>query len=218
MEALYARGFTNPDSVMELTKPLFQSALAGTVSYSRATDICEATSALPFTAVTLSPWPGQGFQPVNGGDLVNCIPPAHLYPLGPVDYLFEMLGATLGTAVLGNAVAGRRSLLGNLSVIPANLRLQLPLLNLALESLEALGTTGVALGAVYDTEHGSIVGIDQDNNEELLLAVSQYSTPSTAISQPGIYKTLDRCFTSPQLPYSQSLDICHSYVKGLSTC
>ena len=217
MEAMYTRGFTTPDAVMELTRSQFKFALAGTVAYPRGADIWEAASALPFMTNDLSSWPGQGFHTVNGRDLVNCIPPAHLHPLGPVEYLSEMLAATSGTAVLGDAVAGRRGPLSNLAVTPANLGMQLPLIDLVLESLEALGSSSAAIGAVYDTEHGLVASVDHNEDDDLLLTVPQHSTPSTKISQPTTYKTLDSCFTSPMLPYSKTLDVCRSYLEELCT-
>jgi hypothetical protein len=207
MEALYARGFTSPDAVMALGGPEFQAALAGTVAYNQAAGIQTAAQSLPYSTDPVVPWPGQGFQPVNGGDLVNCIPPPWLSPLGPVEYLFEMLAVTSGTTTLGSVIAARRGPIGTLLVDQANLESRVPLIDLVLESLEALGSTNVAIGAVYNT----------DGDEKSLVAVPQYSSPSLTISQSSIYQVLNTCFTSPYLPYSQALDVSRTSLEKLGT-
>ncbi|MGF6408376.1 hypothetical protein OKW37_000046 [Paraburkholderia sp. MM5482-R2] len=84
VEALYARGFTSPARINELTAAEFKQALAGTVAYDLAGDI--QTS--PASATSS----GGTFQPVNpDGALTNCIPPPCSSPLGPVAYLSGLL-------------------------------------------------------------------------------------------------------------------------------
>ncbi|WP_067836727.1 hypothetical protein [Nocardia lijiangensis] len=84
IEALYARGFTAAARIAALSRAGFRYALSGTVAYGYAIDIYEkATSEQPE-----QPWPPGPFDPVNpNGSLVDCRPPEHLSPLGPIAYL-----------------------------------------------------------------------------------------------------------------------------------
>jgi hypothetical protein len=206
MEALYSRGFTSPDAVKPLSLQQFQYALSGTVAYYRASDIWTAASG---SGGSSTPEPGQGFQPVNGGSLTNCIPPDYLSPFGPIEYLSEVLQMTSGSTILGDVVSARRGPLGNLLVTESNLKLQVPCVDSVLESLEAIGSTGTATGAVNN--------IQSPVSENLLCAVPQYSTPSTTGTEPTVYTTLKTRFTSPDLPYSQPLDVSRSYLCFIGT-
>jgi hypothetical protein len=88
IEALWARGFTNAASIKDLSLDDFKEALAGSIAYDYA------------DAIKTNAGPGEppreqtpaGFKPVNpDGSIVNCVPPAHLSPLGPVAYLHDLL-------------------------------------------------------------------------------------------------------------------------------
>ena len=151
MEALYARGFDSMSSVQGLSLSEFEQALTGTVAYAFANSIY--TGALGRGG---SPSPGPGaFKPVNpDGSLVNCIPPWHLSPLGPVEYLHELLKvsaastcddpAPSGSATLGTLLAGRRGDIGSLHATAANVHTPLPLIDLVNENLEALASSSTA--------------------------------------------------------------------------
>lgn len=90
VEALYARGFKSAADITELVASDFQQAVVGTVAY-------DSAPAIYASASTIAPPPpqpvstGGGFQPVNDGSLVNCIPPECFSPLGPIEYLHELL-------------------------------------------------------------------------------------------------------------------------------
>jgi hypothetical protein len=51
----------------------------------------------------------------------------------------------------------------------------------------------------------------------LFAAIPEHSTPATPVERPGAYTTLEADFTSPLLPYSQSLDISRSYLCAMGT-
>ena len=162
MEALYARGLTSAQSVLNLSPDDFQQALTGTVAYTFA-------ALIQLNAGTWQPGPSQpgGFQPINAdGCLVNCIPPLYLSPLGPVAYLQEMLGVSdastcenpqpeNGENTLEAILALRRGDLGSLQVTEANLETPVPLIDIANECLEAIAAqvplSGPPAGVVYNT-------------------------------------------------------------------
>src|SRR5262249_10575517 len=141
MEALFARGFTDAASIKALSQAEFQEALTGTVAYPQAAAIYAQAAG---TGNPVPP-PKGPFKPVNpDGLLVDCIPPLHLSPLGPVECLHELLMASEhstcespmpdmfnGTPVvdLGDVIAGRRGPLGNLHATRANLQTPLPLID-----------------------------------------------------------------------------------------
>ncbi|WP_437827895.1 neuraminidase-like domain-containing protein [Sorangium sp. So ce1153] len=171
IEALFARGITGPQDLVGLSPEDFQDALAGTVGYAQAAAIYAKSGATPPPA---APGPGT-FQPVNpGGSLVDCIPPEHLSPLGPVAYLAEMLCVTAASTCeapfpqpgderapgLAALLESRRGSLGSLRATRANLVTPLPRIDLVNESLEALadGLPGAASGAVYDTAADVLAG------------------------------------------------------------
>lgn len=91
MEALYARGFVTAESVAILAQTQFRTALSGTVAYGRSTDIWALASSLASTLPNTGPEQGFVFSPVNPGNLVDCIAPPNLSPLGPIQYLHEAL-------------------------------------------------------------------------------------------------------------------------------
>lgn len=173
IEALYARGFTNLQSIQALTSDDFQDALTGTIAYDYASTIYQNAQA--------TGQPGgqgrQGFQPINpDGCLVNCIPPSYLSQLGPVAYLYEMLKVSEastceapfprsvdhsnGTSTLKGMIAQRRGPLDTPHVTQSNLETPLPLIDLVNECLEALAAhvPTSAVGAVYDTNRNELGG------------------------------------------------------------
>jgi Tc toxin complex TcA C-terminal TcB-binding domain len=170
MEALYARGFTSLESVLDIPEPDFQQALTGTVAYDSATKIyANAGVAGGF------PPPGAGgFTPINpDGLLVDCIPPLYLSPFGPVEYLAEMLRVSEastcdapftppapGHTTLKAAIEARRGPLGSLAVSRANLETPLPLIDIVNECLEFVASTASPSphGVVYDTSGDALAG------------------------------------------------------------
>ncbi len=162
MEALYARGFTSVQSVLNLSPDDFQQALTGTVAYSYA-------SLIQSNAGQWQQGPSQqgGFQPINAdGCLVNCVPPLYLSPLGPPAYLQEMLRVSDTSTcdnpkpenvenTLEDIIALRRGNLGSLQVTEANLETPLPLIDIVNECLEAIAAqmplSNPPAGVVYNT-------------------------------------------------------------------
>ncbi|WP_211441256.1 Tc toxin subunit A-related protein [Collimonas humicola] len=243
-EALYARGFTSADDVLPLSLDDFSDALRGTVAFDQAALIYAKAG-----AVGPQPAPApQPFQPVNPGGLVNCIPPCYLSPLGPVEYLHELLALSeastcrdpaaappKGKITLGDAVAARRGDLGSLKVSAANAETQLPLIDIVNENLEHLAAIVPATpqGAVYDTASGHLghhklcmtAGQGQDHDQDdchqacqLLEALPEHSAPAVPVAQPVAYDKLKLDFSAPGLPYSEPLDICRSYLEQAGTC
>jgi hypothetical protein len=169
MEALYARGFTSLDSVLEIPQESFEQALAGTQAYDFAATIYSNAG----TASGFSP-PGTGaFGPINPGSLKNCIPPLYVSPLGPIAYLHEMLQVSeastcetpfappaSGHTNLEGALDGRRGILGSLAVSKANLETPLPRIDLVNECLEYMAATTPPTphGVVYDTSQEELAG------------------------------------------------------------
>jgi len=178
IEALFARGFTDSASIQALSQADFQEALTGTVAYPHAAAIYTKAG-----GTGVPPGPGKGqFKPINpDGLLTDCIPPIHLSPFGPVQYLHELLKVsqfstcddpmpekdTNGNPVqdLQDLLSKRRSPLGDLHATQANLQTPLPLIDLVNESLEALaaaiataGLPAATGGAVYDTASDEIAG------------------------------------------------------------
>jgi len=239
-EALYARGFTGPEDIQALSLADFTEALRGTVAFSQASAIYARAGAVgPQT----QPPPGP-FQPVNPGSLVNCIPPCYLSPLGPVEYLHELLALSeastckdpfapspAGKTTLGDAVAVRRGPLGNLAVTQANADTQLPLIDIVNENLEHLAATLPAppQGIVYDTATDTLSGhklcaqqaqaADSCHEPNTLFEVlPEHSSPAVPVGQPAAYDKLKLDFSAPTLPYSQPLDLCRTYLDPLGTC
>ena len=169
MEALYARGFTSTDLVLELPGDNFQQALTGTIAYDFAAAIyANAGIAAGF------PSPGGGaFGPINPGSLTDCIPPLYLSPLGPIEYLHEMLQVSeastcdspfappeTGHTTLEGAIDGRRGPLGDLTVSKANLETPTPRIDFVNECLEFMASTTPPTphGVVYDAASDALAG------------------------------------------------------------
>jgi hypothetical protein len=165
MEALYARGFDAVASVQRLVEADFRMALTGTVAYEFAHQIYQNAHG-PGSPGQLPPRP---FTPVNlDGSLVNCIPPWHLSPLGPVKYLHDMLRLSAKSTCdnpdpgdiqgsLAVLLTSRRGNVGSLHATAANLHTPLPKIDLVNESLEALAV-GSNAGAIYDTNAKDLAG------------------------------------------------------------
>jgi len=170
-EALYARGFISVAAVLALTADDFQNALRGTVAYDQAAAIYAIALTLGPAGAT-PPESAGTFHPVNPGELANCVPPCHLSPLGPVQYLHELLRLSEaascdapftpslpGHKTLGAEIAGRRGPLGDLHATDANLGVPLPLIDIVNESLEAMCASGSPVGVMYDTADDQVAGL-----------------------------------------------------------
>lgn len=227
IEALYARGFITAERVAALSKTQFFAALAGTVVYNQEISggIYEIAVPLAIGTPDPGPEPGSGFTPVNPGDLVDCVPPPNLSPLGSVEYLYEMLRVPVGdNSKIIDILSLRRGTLGNLKATMANLETPIPLIDLVNESLETLASGGGALpGAVYDTASHSLAGFPLGNGvkdlhaEEMFDAIPEHSSPAVPVGSPAVYGILKADFTAPSLPYAQHLDINRSYLRRLGT-
>jgi hypothetical protein len=239
IEALYARGFTSDASVEALTPGEFQQALIGTVAYPFAGALYVKAGG---SGGNPPPPPGP-FSPVNpDGSLTDCVPPPHLSPLGPVEYLHELLEVSAASTCdeplqpddpnrLALLLAGRRGPLGNLHATKANLETPLPVIDLVNESLETLaaGLPGATGGAVYDTSgdllaghklamDGEVGGDPYAHDPQTLFAVlPEHSSPATPVAEPHAYELLASDFTAPVLPYPQALDISRTYLGLLGS-
>nr|WP_281720110.1 neuraminidase-like domain-containing protein [Nitrosomonas nitrosa] len=233
LEALYARGFISRAQIQALSAAEFEYALTGTVAYPFAAAILAAAGGSTAASTPVPPGP---FTPINPeGSLLNCIPPWHLSPLGPVKYLQDLLVTGIGAtceqpaaigATLGALIAPRRGPLGNLHATAANVHTTLPLIDIVNENLEDLADNG-APGVVYDTNGTTLGGHalrpanDDDGtghaSNTLFAALPEHSTPATPVKKPGAYAKLASDFSSPLLPYSQPLDISRSYLCAMGT-
>ncbi len=233
IEALYARGFTSRAQIQALSVAEFEYALTGTVAYPYAAMIQAAAGG---STGGLTPVPPGPFMPINpDGSLINCIPPWHLSPLGPVKYLQDILATGIGAtceyptatgSMLGELIAPRRGPLGDLHATAANVHTTLPLIDIVNENLEALADTG-APGVVYDTNGTTLGGhalkaADDEKGaghspKALFAALPEHSTPATPVKKTGAYVKLAGDFSSPLLPYSQPLDISRSYLCAMGT-
>jgi hypothetical protein len=233
LEALYARGFTSRAQIQALSPTEFEYALTGTVAYPFAAGIQAAAGG---SVAGVPPVPPGPFTPINpDGSLVNCIPPWHLSPLGPVKYLQDLLATGVGATcenptatgdTLGELIAPRRGPLGDLHATAPNVCTTLPFIDIVNENLEAL-VDGGAPGVVYDTNGTTLGGhalkAADDNEGEghaqnvLFAALPEHSTPATPVKRPGAYAKLESDFSSPFLPYSQPLDISRSYLCALGS-
>ncbi len=242
MEALYARGFTSGQGVLNLSLDDFQQALTGTVAYPFAPQIQTNAGTLPQGTSQSGNSQQGGFQPVNSdGCLVNCIPPLYLSPLGPLAYLQEMLKVSATSTcenlqssdvenTLDAKIARRRGNLGWLQVTEANLETPLPRIDLVNECLEALVATPGSPPEVYSTASDKLDGYilcadDADNDHPgvchkpatLFETLPEHSSPATSVMNATAYDTLSKDFSAPLLPYAQSLDISRSYLRQLDT-
>ncbi|WLE96449.1 MAG: hypothetical protein QTN59_17415 [Candidatus Electrothrix communis] len=209
IEALWARGFLKPENLEGLQRQDFKDALAGSVAYEHVDNIWE-------NAQATEPNPGEGgeFKSVNpDGRLVNCIPPEHLSPLGPVTYLKELLEVPSKIAseeevgeILGTLLASRRGPLGELRASKANLSVPLPMIDLVNEALEHIVTQikypsedqpeETSLRVVYKTAENQVGGhlMTKKTSQEkvvphdpalLLEALPEHSTPNTPADRQG---------------------------------
>ena len=216
IEALFVRGFTSAKSILALSSENFQVALQGTVAWASATHIYDAASEIGPMRPTEEE-PNIGFKPVNPGDLVNCIPPEHLSPFGPVAYLHEALKEESGGITLQDAIQVRRGDISQLLVTKRNSEIELPQLDLVNESLEYLGSNlGTVHGVLQDTAEVEGLTVD-DGLEQALMATPQWSTPAVPVANSKVYDNLVDCFTDPTLPYSQGADVSRSYLKMLGS-
>ncbi len=236
IEALYARGFTSAPSVSKLTAGEFQQALIGGVAYPFAAALYVNAGG---SGGNPPPPPGP-FSPVNpDGSLTDCVPPLHLSPLGPVEYLRELLEVSAASTChdplqpddsnrLELLLAARRGPLGDLHATRANLETPLPVLDLVNESLETLVADLPALGgAVYDTADtelaghklaatGDVGGDPHAHDPQVLFAtMPEHSSPAAPVGKPHAYELLASDFTAPALPYPQALDISRTYLGAL---
>ena len=237
IEALYARGFTSAQDV----GPSLVRRLPARAGRERCLPVRAAIYAQA-GATGGAPQPGPGaFNPVNpNGDLVDCVPPAHLSPHGPVEYLHELLQVAAASTCdeplrpgdperLGQLLAHRRGPLEDLLATGANLDTPLPVIDLVNESLEALvaGLPGSAHGAVYDTAAdevgGHLLAADgktggtpyRHDPQTLFDTLPDHSSPATPVEVPAAYDILRTDFSHPDLPYSQPLDVNRSYLAAL---
>jgi hypothetical protein len=229
MEALHSRGLTTVAKVLEIPQNSFPGALVGTVAFADAADIYGLAQKLPPNGSIADSPPGTTFAPVNPGNLVDCIPPCHLSPLGPVQYLFDLLALSDGTQTLGEVLITRRGNFGNLLVTKTNLDLPLPLVDIVNENLEAFGAgfgQATYQGPMFNTLDQGLTDLDIPGIEklrvpgcltaaDLLHALPQHSTPHP-LSGPNIYDTLKTQLGGSDLPYSQGLDIARTYLGGAS--
>jgi Tc toxin complex TcA C-terminal TcB-binding domain len=235
MESLYARGFARAADITALSLADFTRALTGTIAYESAGDLYsnaqhQAAGGPADRAV------GTGFQPVNDGSVVNCVPPPSLSPTGPIAYLQEMLAvsplstsadpaaATLTAPTLGTLLGRRRGPVGDLTASAANLHTPVPLVDLVNECLEFLAAAAEpAGGTVYDTPPEAVPDADEDAGLARLLAASPaHSTPAVpapgnAGPGPAAFSRLASDFSSGQLPYSQALDVSRTYLAQLGS-
>ena len=174
MEALFARGFTSVESILDFPAADFQQALIGTVAYDLAPTIYNnAVTASGAPAPVFVPPGGSPFGPINPGSLTDCIPPEYLSPLGPVEYLHEMLRTSErsscdhpfappapGHTTLQGPVAARRGPIETLAVTGANLETPLPLIDIVNECLEFMAATSppTTHGTVYNTSEEVLAG------------------------------------------------------------
>ena len=162
MEALFARGFTSREQVLDLPLDDFRQSLTGTIAYDHAPAIYALAGPPPF----FPPPPGGPFVPINPGGLTDCIPPLEFSPLGPVAYLHDMLKVSErstcdhpfappapGHTTLQAVIDARRGPIETLAVTRANLETPLPMIDIVNECLELMAskTPPVPPGAVYNT-------------------------------------------------------------------
>jgi hypothetical protein len=236
IEALYARGFTSASRVSALTLGEFEQALIGSVAYPLADTLYTSAGGAGGNA---SP-PRGPFAPVNpDGSLTDCIPPQHLSPLGPIQYLYELLQVSAASTCddplqvgdpdrLELLLSKRRGPLGDLHATRANLETPLPRIDLVNESLEALAAQSpVTGGAIYDTADGELAGHmlatagesggDPYRHEPqtLFATLPEHSSPAIPVAEPQAYELLASDFSAPGLPYPQTLDVARSYIGHL---
>jgi hypothetical protein len=235
MEALWARGFADSNVIAQFSEETFQEALIGSVAYDHASLIWN-NAQVPGPNPIPSP---AGFKPINpDGSLVNCIPPMHLSPLGPVAYLHNLLQVSADSncenpipaanETLDALLTWRRGPLGNLLTTKANIDVPLPLIDLVNESLEHMVANEVNSGAVHNTASDQLGGHEltstssptgafQHDPETLFEALPEHSTPAVLTAAQTAYDKLKHDFSSCLLPYSQPLDVLRTYLQQLGS-
>lgn len=237
IEALWARGFTNGDVIGKFSNAKdFKEALAGSVAYDYAYDIWENGD----VSVPDSPPRSVGFKPINpDGSLINCIPPAHLSPLGPIAYLHNLLQLSPESTchnplpedvnqTLAVILADHRKSWDSLLASKANLEVPLPLIDIVNESLEYMVANDATSGVIYNTANDTVGGHEltsitsptgafQHHPETLFEALPEHSTPAVPTAEQTAYDKLKNDFSSCLLPYSQPLDISRTYLEQLGT-
>ncbi|PFJ40214.1 insecticidal toxin complex protein [Priestia megaterium] len=237
MEALWARGFIDANRIQGISFEDFKEALVGSVAYDYAQIIWNNSGKTPPSAVPDS----SSFKPVNpDGLLINCIPPAHLSPLGKVAYLHDLLQVSLDSTcknplpekiqkeTVASILEKRRGPLGDLLASKANLDIPIPLIDLVNESLEYMVAHNSASGMVYNTAKDVVGGHElttigdpikdyQHDPITLLEALPEHATPAVVTKEKAAYERLKNDFTACELPYSQPLDVSRTYLKQLGT-
>lgn len=142
---------------------------------------------------------------------------------------------------LEDLVGMRRGPLDALAVTRANLETPLPLIDIVNENLEFLAAvkvpkpnTGDVCGVVYDTNEKQLdghtlrpVGAETSTATDsggfphdpatLFEVLPEHSSPATPVEQADAYVKLKADFSAPELPYSQPLDVCRTYLRHLGT-
>jgi Tc toxin complex TcA C-terminal TcB-binding domain len=245
IEALWARGFTNGQVIGKFSNAKdFKEALAGSVAYDYAETIWEDAD------VDISDLPPRsvGFKPINpDGSLINCIPPAHLSPLGPIAYLHDLLQVSSESTcknplpkdvnkTLTDILADHRTSWVSLLASKANLEVPLPLIDIVNESLEYMVANDTTYGVIYNTASDIVGGHEltsttsptgafQHDPETLFEALPEHSTPAVPsaektpaeTAEQTAYEKIKNDFSSCLLPYSQPLDISRTYLEQLGT-
>jgi len=185
MEALFARGFTSVEDVLDLPSEDFQQALTGTVAYDYAATIYVQAKTQGTAHTCTQPGPPV-FTPINPGCLTDCVPPLYLSPLGPIAYLQEMLkvsecstcddpfpypqevvpgqngqGQAAPAQDLGAAIAQRRGPIDTtLLATRANLETPIPLIDMVNECLEYAASAQPPFqhGTIYNTPGDALAG------------------------------------------------------------
>lgn len=237
IEALWARGFTNAQSIQGFSLQDFKEALAGSVAYDYADTIwTHAGAAEPQHEQTSA-----GFKPLNpDGSIVNCVPPAHRSPLGPVAYLHDLLRVAeestcdhpipdQSSKTLAIVLANRRGPLGSLRATRSNLEVPIPLIDIANECLEHMVADDAFSGAIYNTASNQLGSHEltssshptadafQHDPATMFEALPEHSTPAVPTDAQAAYDKLKNDFSACDLPYSQPLDVARSYLKQMGT-
>lgn len=235
-EALWARGFTNAASIKDFSLDDFKEALGGSVAYDYADIIWKNAGGVETNHEQTA-----GFKPVNpDGSIVNCVPPAHLSPLGPVAYLHDLLRVAeestcdqpipdQSSKTLAIALASRRGPLGNLLATKSNLEIPIHLIDFGNESLERMVADNATSGAVYNTASDKVGGHEltssfhhtadayQHDPVTMFEALPEHSTPAVLTARQTAYDKLKNDFSACSLPYSQPLDVARTYLNQLGT-
>ncbi|MCI5224663.1 MAG: hypothetical protein D3924_18835, partial [Candidatus Electrothrix sp. AR4] len=209
IEALWARGFLTPGDLDGLSAEGFQDALVGSVAYEFSKQIWNNAD-----PGGVEPENTGIFTPVNpDGRLVNCIPPDHLSPLGPIAYLQELLKTSaelvcekdipIDKMDLGTLLAARRGPLGDLLASEANLSVPLPLIDIINEVLEYIAAPEDSIPRIiYNTAEDQVGGHELTTNKipsadaflhdpaTLLEALPEHSTPNTPAERQGAWDNI----------------------------